>query len=367
MTLAYPEYQVTTTKVNGVDINTTAVDSLKALSQVTISGEVQDLQGQIMSDFNGTVYPVIYDKLLTLETRANDEESIVNSFNLYKNIIFKGKANVQNGQFSFSFIVPKDINYSFGKGRISYYAENQQIDATGFTEEVIIGGIVDNPEDDNRGPNIDVFMNDENFVFGGLVNNSPVLVMKLQDDNGINTVGNGIGHDITAKFEDATNTIVLNEYYKADLNSFKSGEVKYPLFDLEPGLYGITVKAWDVYNNSNDAYTEFLVAESAELALQNVLNYPNPFTTKTNFWFEHNRAIGEPLMVHIQIMTMSGRVIKTIREEVIVTGSRVDHLEWDGLDEFGNKIGRGAYIYKLHVKAPDNTSQQVIEKLVILK
>ena len=366
LTLAYPKYDVVTTSVNGKDISL-ASDTLRALTEVTVTGEIHDASGGLLSDFNGTLYPRVFDKSATVETLANDNDSNKAEFQLRKNNIFKGQATVENGRFSFKFIVPKDIAYQYGAGRISYYAENGEIDANGYTENIIIGGIADDAGSNNVPPKVDVYMNDENFVFGGLTDDSPKLLVNLEDEFGINTVGNGIGHDITAVLDDdQRNLYVLNEYYRAAKDDHTGGSILYPLADLESGLHTIEIKAWDIHNNSGKGYTEFVVAETAALALEHVLNYPNPFTDKTSFWFEHNRP-GDELEVNIQILSMSGRVVKSIHNTVATDGYRVNDIEWDGLDEFGQKIGKGVYLYRLHVKASDGTSSDKIEKLVILK
>ena len=360
LTLAFPKYSVKTTNIS--------VDTLKALGKVTIKGEVLNENNDLYSSFNGFVYPVIYDKKQTIETLVNDKGSKKEDFQVRNSIIFKGKASVTNGEFEFSFIVPKDINYEYGFGRISYYADDDlDIDANGYDESIIVGGLAEDIADDGEGPKIELYMNDEKFIFGGTTNNSPMLLAKLKDDSGINTARSGIGHDITGKMDENTKDIlILNDYYNTLENSYQEGEIRYPLSELENGRHSIEVKAWDVHNNAGTGYTEFVVAESAEIALQNVLNYPNPFTEQTAFWFEHNMP-GQELTVTIQIMSMSGRIVKTIQENIIPEGFRVDDIKWDGLDDYGNKIGRGVYIYKLSVRSPDNKTANHIERLVILK
>jgi len=213
-----------------------------------------------------------------------------------------------------------------------------------------------------------VFMNDETFVFGGLTDENPVLLIKLNDNSGINALGNAVGHDITATLDEDQQTLIkLNDYYESDLDEYQSGVVAYPLSDIAEGRHTVSVKAWDVYNNSGDGYTEFVVAETADLALSHVLNYPNPFTTNTTFWFEHNRP-GDVLDVKVEIFTVSGKRIKTIQQQVSTDGYRVDDISWDGLDEFGDSIGKGVYVYKLTVKAAsDNSKANEFQKLVILK
>ncbi|OWY25037.1 oxidoreductase [Sphingobacteriales bacterium UPWRP_1] len=366
--LNYPKYRAAVTAVNNQPLAANA-DTIKALAQVTVAGQIQLPDGSPYTSFNGTIYPVVYDKSVTVQTLANDPNSPPASFQLRRNIVFKGKATVTSGQFSFTFITPKDIAYQYGSGRISLYADDGvNTDAQGYTEEVIIGGVDETAPQDNNGPDVQIFMNDEKFVFGGTTNANPTLLVKLADQSGVNTVGNGIGHDISAILNDDTkNSIMLNQYYKAALDSFQKGEVRYPLANLPDGQHTIEVKAWDTHNNSGKGYTEFVVAPSASLALSHVLNYPNPFTTNTAFWFEHNRP-NDQLLVTVQIFTISGRVVKTIQQPVSATGFRVDDIFWDGRDDFGNKIGRGTYVYKLTVRSlTDNSVAHEMQKLVLLR
>ena len=356
--LAYPKYRVVTESVSS--------DTLKALGDVTVKGYIHDGKGKKLDNFNGLVYPTIYDKASTVPTLQNDPDSRKRTFKLRKNILYKGKASVTNGDFTFTFVVPKDIAYNFDYGRISYYADDDKVDATGTYDSVIVGGTAEEFAKDDKGPDIDIFLNDEKFVFGGLTNETPLLIVKIADSSGINTVGNGIGHDLTGKLDDKDkNLIILNEFYEANVDDHTSGEVRYPLSELSAGRHNIKVKAWDVYNNSSEGYSEFVVAESAEMALKHVLNYPNPFTTNTNFQFEHNRP-GDILQVDIQIYTISGKLVKTIFADILTDGTRVDNIQWNGLDDFGNRIGRGVYVYRVRVKGSDGATADQFEKLVIL-
>jgi hypothetical protein len=363
--LNYPTNIAVNNTVTG--IRSQIIDTLRALSKVTITGEVRDPNGNRMDNFNGIVYPTVFDKASTIQTLKNDPASNIANFSLQKNIMYRGKASVTNGNFSFSFVVPKDISYTYGYGKISLYADNGNIDAHGYKDDVVVGGTADSFAVDNQGPLIKIYMNDEKFVFGGITDENPLLLVKLEDENGINTVGNGIGHDITGVLNQNTqNTYVLNEYYQAELDNYMKGEVRYPMSRLSEGKHTIKVKAWDVYNNSSEEYTEFIVSTSADLALAHVLNYPNPFTTSTKFQFEHNKP-GQPLFVQVKIFTVSGKLVKTIQRDILSESYRVDDIHWDGRDDFGDRIGRGAYIYKVDVRAENGATAHKFEKLVILK
>jgi hypothetical protein len=364
LTLAFPQLKVRATKVNGIPVAQT--DTLSSTEKITIEGEVTDLQGNVLTGFNGTVYPVVFDKPQTISTLANDAASQVTPFVVQNNSLFKGKATVQNGLFSFSFKVPKDINFQYGNGKLSLYAENGVTDAAGAFTNFIVGGVGNNTGNDTEGPEIKPYLNDEKFVNGGIANENPVLIVKLADSSGINTTGMGIGHDIVATLDNDNNRyFILNDFYQSDPDSYQQGTARFQLPALEPGTHSLKIKAWDVLNNSNEVVLEFTVANDEELKLSHVLNYPNPFTSHTSFWFEHNKP-GQPLQVYLQIMTVTGRVIKTIRKTIITDGNRSDEIQWDGRDEFGDKPGRGVYIYKLRVTAPDKKKKEVMEKLVIL-
>lgn len=364
--LAYPWYDVETTTINGQPIGGTP-DTLKALSHVTITGFVKDKTGAKITDFNGVIYPTVFDKASDLTTLGQNSGSNPASFSLYRNIIYKGKVSVVNGDFTFSFIVPKDISYRFGPGKISYYAENSIEDAHGYNTDFIVGGTADSVANDQQGPTISLYINNTNFVEGGMTDENPILLAEVFDENGINTLGNGIGHDITVILDENTDqAVVLNDFYEADLNTYKSGEVRYPFSKLSEGSHTLRFKVWDVYNNSSEATTEFVVSSSATLALDHVLNYPNPFTTNTSFYFEHNQVC-EFLDVKIDVFTVGGNLVKTIHENVHTDGFKVDPIHWDGRDSFGDNLGRGVYVYRVKVLADDGSTAEHYEKLVILK
>jgi hypothetical protein len=363
LTLAFPRMKAAITRINNIPILQT--DTLKALENVVIEGELTDWQGNILTAFNGAVYPTLYDKPQTVTTLANDPGSQPVGFLSQTNVLFRGKASVVNGKFNFRFKMPKDINYQYGPGKISLYAEDGTTDANGFFSGFIIGGLGNNTGNDNEGPVIKAYLNDEKFVNGGISNEKPLLIVKLSDSSGINTSGNGIGHDIVATLDSDNNRyFILNDFYESDMDSYQAGTIHFQLPALEPGPHTLKIKAWDILNNSNEYLLNFTVAADGELLLSHVLNYPNPFTTKTQFWFEHNKP-GENLRVRVEIFTVAGRLIKSIQKTINSTGNRSSEVEWDGRDDYGEKVGKGVYLYRLTVVAPGNLRKEKFEKLII--
>jgi len=362
---ALPKYSIKTAKINNGSI-TDIPDTLKALSKMSVEGSLFDNNGNKLNNYSGILFPIVYDKpteIITLGQGSQQE-----SFYLQNSILYKGKAEVENGDFSFSFVVPKDIAYNYGFGRISYYANSDDgSDACGYYDSIVVGGNSTKIIPDSKGPKIELFMNDENFVFGGLTNQDPKLLAFVTDSTGINTVGNGIGHDIVAILDNNTeNQIVLNEYYESDINSYQKGSIVYPFRNLSNGHHTLNLKVWDVNNNSSKAYTEFIVAESEAMVLENLLNYPNPFKDKTSFVFEHNQANSD-LKVEIQIFSLSGKLVKTITTNLNTTGFKSKPIEWHGNSDNGAPIAKGLYVYKIKVSDFNGKSSEKVEKLIILK
>jgi hypothetical protein len=364
--IALPQMRIITDSINGLS-PLVEIDTLQALSKVTIKGHIEDFNGNPITNFNGTLSPSVFDKPKTQNTLGQDSNSPELPFVVQRNIVYKGKSTVSNGYFEFSFVVPKDINLSIGNGKISYYAENGDYDAAGSDTLFKIGGIDPNGVNDQVGPEISLYLNDNNFVNGGITDETPILIAELFDENGINTVGNGIGHDLTAMIDaNSADPIVLNDYYVADMDSYQAGTVRYTLPKLSTGKHTLTLKVWDVNNNSSEETVEFVVQEKEDITLAHVLNYPNPFTTYTEFFFEHNQVCSE-MEVQVQIMSVSGKLVKTINQTVNTQGFRSAGIPWDGKDDFGDQLAKGVYLYWIKVKTPEGEMAEKLEKLVLLK
>ncbi len=375
--LAIPKPKVVLTKVNDMPI-TGPIDDFKSLGYVKLSGEIQDENNIPTNDYNGSLSVNIYDKNIPRVTLRNDNYDAflgpgqppapVMPFVTLGETIFRGNASVVNGKFDFGFIVPRDIRIPLGNGKISFYAQksNTLLDNTGFDTNIKVGGINTLAVADTTPPTARLYMNDETFVNGGITNESPIFLAFLEDENGINTAS-GIGHDIIA-YLDGKETLpyTLNDYYQTELDNYKKGKIRYQFRNLSLGLHTLTFKAFDVYNNLITQELQFIVVGNETLTLTNVLNYPNPFVNFTQFWFTHNRPF-EPLEVQVQVMTVTGKVVWTKNETVTTNGFLSRDISWDGKDDFGDRIGKGVYVYKLTVKSTltDSVTEKY-EKLVIL-
>jgi hypothetical protein len=364
LSLAYPQYSVITDSINHQ--SNLLADTLNAYETVTIHGHIENESGALATGYNGKIMPVVFDKAKKITTLANDGGTPF-EFYLQDNVLFKGQASVQNGEFDAHFMLPKDMDYNYGTSRISYYAYDATIDASGYFNKLITGGVTTNVQVDQSGPSIKLYMNDTLFLNGGVTDENPTLLARVSDENGINPGGNGIGHDITATLDNDTKQgYLLNNYFLSDLDNFKKGSVTFKFSQLSSGTHTVKFKIWDIFNNSASAELTFVVASEDNLYTQRLFNYPNPFSDHTNFFFEHNQN-QEDLDATIEIFTTSGNKIREINAKINSTGFTSGPITWDGTDGKGNKISGGIYLYRIILRSLKGTVFSQVQKMIVIK
>lgn len=360
--LNYPEtYKVVTESING--ITTQSADTLKALSVNKVKGFVANQNGSKATDFNGTIEITILDKIQRITTLNNhNEKNGVFTFSDRPNILYSGKAKAENGEFEFTFMMPRDIRYNYGSGRINYYANDTitGLEGQGFFENFIVGGSKSGVEYETEGPVIQMYLNTPDFTSGGKVNETPMFVAKISDINGINTVGSGIGHDLRLVIDDDPYTsYTLNENFEAETNSYQAGRVQFKLPKMAPGKHTLTFHAWDLLNNSSQATLEFEVVEGLKPVIYKVMNFPNPVKTETTFVIEHDRP-EVILETHVDIYDLAGRRLYTKQQ------SSADNLKWDVTDDAGNRVKPGMYLYNISVKTTNSVFTSKANKIIVL-
>jgi hypothetical protein len=363
--LSYPYYgKVITDSIDNVSVGE-KTDSLKALSIITVAGHLEDPTGKMLSTFNGLVSPIVYDKESNAKTFANDGGPRL-TFKIRNNILFSGKTRAKNGRFKFTFIIPRDIDYSFGYGKVSYYASNDKEDMNGSYSDIIVGGFSKSILADNEGPDIKLYLNDTLFRNGGITDSNPRLLALLSDSGGINTTGSGIGHDITAYLDNEANRIfVLNNYFENDIDNYMRGKILYDLSGLTEGNHSITIKAWDNFNNSSEKTILFQVMAGGKFVLKNLHNYPNPFSAATNITLEHNRP-DIVFNITINIFNIDGRIIKIIKMKAEQSGYKLSPVNWDGNDESGRRVGKGLYPYTVTIVTGNGDIARATGRMIIL-
>lgn len=324
-----------------------ALDTIRAGEKVQLEVEVTRPDGV---PFSGDVHLQLRGPYRQLRTKANDGGEVF-EYSERTNTVFRGKATCTNGRVRYSFIVPTDMELDYGTGSLTLFATSDDQLASGGYDEWIVGGRVNNTSDDRQGPDIEIFWNDYARRPQSIISTNAQLIVRLRDSSGINISGAGLGHDLTATLfgNGKQEKIVLNDFYVADRDSYKKGEVRYHFTNLEPGKYTLKVQAYDVYNNPSENTIAFEVGEPKEAKISNLLNYPNPFTTSTSFYFDATRP-GQAAEVLIQIFTPDGLLVRSLHFSELSPSFRMGPYFWDGKDEWGNPIGRGVYFYRVRLR-----------------
>ena len=382
--LVYPKWKVETLSINGrypgYDLDSIPLadttwqtfpvyhDTISALQPVEIEGVVKDMNGDVASNFNGVVHVIVYDKEAELTTLgSSDANGIKIPYKLRNSVIFNGKTEAKNGHFSIDFVVPRDISYRFGQGLINYYATDYDIDANGSCDSFIIGGFYDDAVEDQEPPEVRLFIDDTLFVNGGITSENPILLAFVEDESGINTTGAGIGHDIMATLSGGTRaSYCLNDYFVSELSEPGRGTITYKMLNLPDGDYTLTLKVWDIYNNSGTATIDFTVVNSGGMHIENAFNAPNPVTDETHFVFDHNQ-VGNNVKVDIYIYDIMGRWVTTLSETITGTSTRIAPIRWNGRGAGGESLRNGVYVYRIIATNDQGETATLVSKLILSK
>lgn len=351
-------------------------DTLQKLGTVALGGEVRYLNGgNRITGFSGTLHATVFGPPTTGQTLGDETPSSTPTFTQEENVLFKGEATITSGQFSLSFVVPQDTATGYSNARVRLYAEplTGLEDGMGLDASFLVGGLDGSAATDNQAPQIQLYLEDETFVSGGATGRSPLLIATFEDEHGIYTASSLPDQGILATLyyppgvsNVTERQVVLSTYYTANKDNFQMGRLNFPFEDLPPGRYTLELGASDTYLNRATQQIEFQVIEEGDLQISHVLNYPNPFSTRTEFHFDHNRA-GDDLEVMVEIYTISGKLIETLIAEVPSASAHVNALVWNGRDGFGDRIGRGIYVYRLTVRSKrDGAKTSKLQKIALL-
>ncbi len=342
---------------------------LKALSKARISGSIRNINdNSVWSDFNGEGILTVFDsqRKTTIKEKIDSTKYNLYSITFQGGVIYRGTVSIINGKFSANFVVPKDISYENKQGKATLYFFNNNSDGVGSTSNFIVGGTDSTIANDGKGPNIEIYFDNESSIGGNLANPNSDLIIKLSDETGLNTTGTGIGHGFEGVLNDKENDpIDFSNYFTGDIDAGgKSGKVDYKFSNMDPGSYKLKVKAWDVFNNLSTETTYFTIVSGDELAIRDVYNFPNPFSSNTTFTFQKN--LSNAVDLQIKIYTIAGRLIRRI-EKFNLEGNFIK-VNWDGRDEDGNQIANGTYLYKLIIKTIDGSfNKSVLGKLAVIR
>lgn len=345
----------------------TEMDTLNALSVQHVEGRIIDEDLNTVSDFNGKVDITIYDKMQSIPTRDNDNaggDPRVVAYNDYPNTIFSGATDVKDGLFNYTFMVPKDIRYNFGSGRIVYYAVTadslETAEAVGHFEQFIIGGTGSTVAIDTIGPEMEIYLNSPAFRNGDKTYATPRFFANLYDENGINTAGAGIGHDLMLIIDEDPKMIYsLNEYFTAANNSYQAGQVSYLMEELANGPHSLTFRAWDLLNNSTTKSLNFIVEAGLDPSIYNVTTYPNPVQQSGVVHLVVNYDQPDELIeTEIYLYNTAGQMVYSHKQ---------DNPDAVSINLPSLGLNTGVYIYSVKIKSASSKYSTTSGKIIVTR
>ena len=357
--LSLPENRVVVTHINTHAVAEGVDDSATVLSRVTVSGEIQDSTGTLLTDFEGTLYPIVFDRVVKATTLANDNAGTEVSFTQQKNILYRGSHPVEGGRFEYSFIVPMDVAYQYDYAKLSHYAKSATDHATGCYTQLLLGGFNDTATATSAVPSIHLFIGDTNFRQGGITDANPTLIAYLCDSAGINA-GTGLGHDITVTLDGNPGSLtVLNDLFQPAVEQGGCGQVAYTFRDLTPGKHTLTLKAWNIFNRSATASIDFNVFNPDTLSLSELHCWPNPASESARFMLEVNNT-AKVATAELQIFNPYGRCIATCSPAVSSDGYVVGPVVWEL-----SSVPSGLYLARMIVTDTDGKVYQQTTKCIV--
>lgn len=213
---------------------------------------------------------------------------------------------------------------------------------------------------DSLEPELDVLFDDKHINNGDFVSDRVTITMKLLDSGPVRLSDSLAISALIRYSKELENPVYITAInppidYRVVYETLPSGELQAQLIvqpkePLKPGEYTLYVYANDASGNAADTL-DFTFRVSAVNGVQQVMNYPNPFTGRTDFTFVlQGRADGASAEVHVY--TVAGRKIKTLESRTLRTG--INFIPWDGRDDNGNEVGNGNYPYRLVIRAANN-------------
>ena len=361
---AYPEYKARVTAVNGEAVSDEPFE-FKALSRITVEGEILNPSGSFAADFTGVLSSTIFDSQSSITTLGNSSEKF--TYLDYPNTIYIGRDSVRNGKFSFTFMVPKDISYSNKKGKLNLYASSETKEAQGSFFDFIVGGTSDTAETDTIGPKIrQIYLNDSSFVSGDKVNTTPYFVAKLWDKSGVNITGSSVGHDMMLTIDSMPSmSYNLNSYYALLPDSENEGLVQFSIPEMEPGMHTAEFKVWDILNNSTTYTFTFEVAEGLKPNLIEMYATPNPARDQVEFFLHHNRPESN-LKVTVMVYDMTGKFLWSTEKSGSSELFKAYIVTWNLTDNGGRRLRPGVYLYRAAISTNNSKEATKANKLIIL-
>lgn len=369
MRIATPSASVVLESIDGVAVDPETQPTIRAHDNVTLAGAVYDTDGTRMTDFNGNISLVMYDAEKSTVTHGHGEGD-PQPFDEQGSILYSGRTNVVNGEFSIKVAMPMEIAGNFRPAALNMYAcattPGDTREAIGCNRDFYVYGYNEDAPDDSTPPVISLFViNHESFKPGDNVNESPMVIATVSDDQGINLSSAGIGHQMSLTLDGNTTYSDVAQYYTPDINTSQvSGHIAYPIDELTAGNHSLRLRVWDTSGNLAESDIDFFVVPGMAPKIYDIYTDANPATVEANFYLSHNRP-DATLTVTVSVYNLLGREIWSSTSKGRSDMFTSSPVTWDLTDSAGRKVPRGIYVYRATITADGVQSDTGTRKIAV--
>ncbi|MBO4803019.1 MAG: type IX secretion system sortase PorU [Muribaculaceae bacterium] len=371
MRLAYAPYHIEVETINGQPVDTVNMPVFKAREQVEFGGKILNLSGELATNFNGSVVSTLFDAEQSITTHGYGEEGKEFTYQDRLNRLAINVDTVVGGRFTVRVIIPSEVNNeydNYSPALINLYAYDSRdtLEAKGCNSNFYIYGYEDELVGDTIGPNIIVMnLNDDKFVDGAEVNESPLLLATVSDESGVNFSSAGIGHNMTLTLDGTISFNDLVSYYTPQFAQTGTlGNITYQLNDLSPGPHTLRLRVWDVYNNVGEKTINFNVVNGLAPEIADVYCAANPASVETSFYVKHNRP-DAVVTVTIEVYDLMGRRVWSATQSGRSDMYTSTPVTWDLTDVSGRRVPRGIYVYRATITTDGIKEATKAKKLAV--
>ena len=367
--LSYPKdtYKVEVTEVNELEADASTIN-IQALGNTVIKGQILNQDGDVATEFNGTLESVIFDAIQTLTTKGNTtsgtNENIAQDYTDYTNQIFAGKTEIKDGLFEIRFVTSKDILNKKGHGKMSFlaYDVSKENQAQGSFENYTVGGVDPNVQPETNPPVISkLYLDNENFVSGDIVTSTPLFYAEVSDDTGIN-LSTGMGHNMVLIL-DEDEQFDLTPYFASEDDYNKKGKIQYRMPFLSPGKHSLEFKVWDVWDNLASEIVQFTVVDDAKHSFDSFQIWGNPATDMTRFVFEADKPAVD-INIKIYVYSLTGALVWMHESQGAADSLNQYIYEWNLTTGTRGRLIPGIYVCTAHITIDGKTTKKSL-KLII--
>jgi hypothetical protein len=377
MRLAYAPYTAEVETINGKPVDPDNMPVFKARETVEFSGKILGLDGNPVDNFNGNIVSTLFGPLQSITTHGyfsnpkEPQEGVKVTYEDRPNRLALNVDTVSGGRFNVKVIIPSEVDNEYDNYRpslISLYAydtHNAQ-EAKGSNSDFYIYGYNDEVVTDTIGPRIITMgLNDEHFIDGSEVNESPLFLATVADESGVNFSSAGIGHSMTLTLDEITGYNDIASFYTpmfAEQGTL--GSISYQLNDLTPGLHNLRLRVWDVYNNVSEKTITFNVVKGLAPEIADVYCAANPASVETSFYVKHNRP-DAVVSVTIEVYDLMGHRVWSTTQAGRSDMYTSIPVTWDLTDVGGRRVPRGIYVYRATISTDGIKEATKAKKLAV--